>query len=82
MGKHSHDFVETYKGFVGFGLDRQSDENTVIYCLQKFSDDQCMECLRTRLSNNDLEDVFNLITKIVTKHLSEQEYHQVYLKDD
>ena len=40
MNKHNHDFVETYKGLVGFGYDRETDENTVEYYLQKFSDDQ------------------------------------------
>jgi hypothetical protein len=40
MGIHSHTFVETYDGLVGFGADRKTDENTVIYYLQKFSDDK------------------------------------------
>jgi hypothetical protein len=38
MGIHSHNFVETYRGLVGFGADRKIDENTVIYYLQKFPD--------------------------------------------
>jgi len=42
MTIHSHNFVETYKGLVGFGADRNTDENTVIYYLQKFSDDRLM----------------------------------------
>ena len=46
MPKHSHDFVETYNDLVGFGLNRETDENTVVYCLQKFSDDRLMELLK------------------------------------
>ncbi len=81
MGKHTHAFVETYKGFVGFGLDRQSDEDTVIYCLQKFSDDRLMAHLRGRLSDAELEEIFGLITRILKTHLTEPEYHALYLKD-
>ena len=29
MAKHSHRFVETFDGIVGYGLDRESNENTV-----------------------------------------------------
>ncbi|MBW1763489.1 MAG: cytoplasmic protein, partial [Deltaproteobacteria bacterium] len=38
MAAHSHKFVEEYEGLVGFGMDRETDENTLIYYLQKFSD--------------------------------------------
>ena len=48
MIKHSHNFVETYKNLVGFGLNRETDENTVVYCLQKFSDDRLMEVLKKK----------------------------------
>jgi hypothetical protein len=40
MGTHSHNFVETYKGMLGIGADRDTDEKTVIFYLQKFSDDK------------------------------------------
>jgi hypothetical protein len=45
MATHSHNFVETYDGLVGFGADRNTDENTVIYYLQKFSDDRLMKTI-------------------------------------
>ncbi|MDQ1330407.1 MAG: hypothetical protein QG578_670, partial [Thermodesulfobacteriota bacterium] len=45
MVKHTHDFVERYTGLVGFGFDRETDENTVRYYLQKFSDDALTENL-------------------------------------
>jgi hypothetical protein len=38
MNRHTHNFVEDYTGLVGFGLNREIDENTVIYYLQKFSE--------------------------------------------
>lgn len=81
MGIHSHNFVETYGGLVGFGLDRETDKNTIQYYLQKFSDDKLMEKLIGRLSDEELSEIFFMITKIMKKHLSEQEYHLLFLKD-
>lgn len=81
MPKHSHDHVENYEGLVGFGLDRQTDENTVIYYLQKFSDDQLMATLVKRLGDEELEEIFSFLTRILKKHLSQAEYHGLFLKD-
>ena len=82
MPKHSHRFVDTYDGLVGFGLDRQTNENTVRYYLQKFSDDAAAGLLVPRLTDEELETVFNLLTQLLRKHLQESEYHSVFLKDD
>lgn len=81
MPDHSHSFVETYEGLVGYGLDRETDENTVICYLQKFSDDRLMENLVKRMEDGELEEVFNMITRLLKKHLSEPEYHELFLKD-
>jgi len=81
MSKHSHEFVETYDGLIGFGLDRETDENTVICYLQKFSDDQLMALLRKRLTAGELKEIFTLISRLLQHHLSEAEYHHLFLKD-
>jgi hypothetical protein len=81
MIKHSHNFVETYKNLVGFGLNRETNENTVVYCLQKFSDDSLMEVLKKRMTDLELEEVFELISKVLKKYLAEEEYHRYYLKE-
>ena len=82
MPVHTHNFVETYDGLVGFGLDRETNENTVIYYLQKFSDDALMDQLRKRLADEDLSDLFNMLSSLLRKHLSENEYHALFLKED
>ena len=46
MAQHTHHFVEEYDGLVGFGMDREGDENTVAYYLQKFSDDTLMNMMK------------------------------------
>lgn len=63
MKKHTHDFVETYKGLVGFGYDRETDENTIIYYLQKFSDDKVMKKITKKMSDDELFDFFFLLQK-------------------
>ena len=81
MAQHTHHFVEEYDGLVGFGMDREGDENTVVYYLQKFSDDTLMNLMKKRLSQEELEEVFNLVTRLLKTHLSEEEYHGCFLKD-
>lgn len=82
MKKHSHTFVETYKEMVGFGMNREMDENAVIYYLQKFSDDELMAALRNRLEDRELLTLFDLLSGLLRKHLSEEEYHHLFLKED
>ena len=81
MAKHSHEFVERYEGLVGFGLDRETNENTVICYLQKFSDDGLMALLRNRLADQELEELFSLLSRLLRVHLSEDEYHRLFLKE-
>lgn len=82
MPLHTHNFVETYKGLVGYGADRETDENTVIYYLQKFSDDRFMAMMTKRMTDAELLELFELINRLLRKHLSESEYHNLFLKDD
>jgi peptide methionine sulfoxide reductase MsrA len=82
MGHHSHNFVETYDGLVGFGADRRTDENTVIYYLQKFSDDELMKKIISQLSDDELAEIFSLINRLLKRYLSDSEYHRLFLKDD
>jgi len=73
--------VEEYDGFVGFGMDREIDEHTLTYYLQKFSDDELMAVIRKRMSGEELEQLFNLLAGLLKNHLTEEEYHKYFLKD-
>jgi hypothetical protein len=81
MTKHSHDFVETFDGIVAYGLDRQSDEDTVQVYLQKFSDDVLMKAILKRMTDDDLNELFEVISKMLRKYLTDPEYHQLFLKE-
>lgn len=82
MTRHTHRFVEQYDGLVGFGLDRKTDENTVICYLQKFSDDRLMDRIRSRWTDAELERIFTLVSDMLRTHLSEEEYHELFLADE
>jgi hypothetical protein len=82
MSKHTHDFVENYNGLIGFGHNRETNENTIVCYLQKFSDDQLMALLRQRFTSQELEELFSLVSSLLKAHLSEDEYHQYFLKDE
>jgi len=81
MKPHTHHFVENYRGLLGFGMDRETDENTVICYLQKFSDDTLMKHIVKFMSDEELNELFEIISRMLKKHLSESEYHQLFLKD-
>ena len=82
MRKHTHNFVENYQGLVGYGADRETDENTIKYYLQKFSEDRLMAIITKRMTDEELLEIFNLINRLLKNHLSESEYHHLFLKDD
>ena len=82
MAKDSHRFVEEYDGLVGFGFSRDVDENTLTYYLQKISDDQFMETIRGRMSDTDMEALFDMLTRLMKQYLTEEEYHRYFLKDE
>jgi hypothetical protein len=82
MEKHSHRFVEEYDGLMGFGFSREVDEKTLTYYLQKFSDDRFMALIRGRMSQKDMEALFDFLTHIMKQYLTEKEYHRYFLKDE
>ncbi|UCD81404.1 MAG: cytoplasmic protein [Desulfobacterales bacterium] len=82
MPKHTHDFVESYRGLVGYGADRETDENTLIYYMQKFSDDRLMSLITKRMTEDEMLELFNLVNRLLKNHLTEAEYHRLFLKED
>jgi hypothetical protein len=82
MQKHTHTFVEEYTGLVGFGLDRKTDEASLVVYLQKFSDDALMGAIKNRLTDSEINEGVDFIFRLMKKHLSEDEYHRLFLKDD
>ncbi len=82
MPKHSHTIVEEYDGMVAFGFSRDVDEKSLMYYLQKFSDDELVRTLVPRLSDEEINHCFALISDLLRKHFNDEEYHRLFLKDE
>jgi len=77
---HRHEFVETWEGMIAFGYSREDNERSLIAFLQKFSDDDLMELLSLRLTDQEIDNLVNLLMGLLKKHLSDGEYHRYFLK--
>jgi len=81
MKKDTHQFIQEYTGLAAFGMDRNTDEETVMFYLQKFSEDSFMKALLPRLSDEELEKIYLWVNNHLRQHISEDEYHALFLKD-
>ncbi|MCP4022023.1 MAG: cytoplasmic protein [Desulfobacteraceae bacterium] len=81
MKKDTHNFIHNYKGLAAFGMDRKTDEETIMFYLQKFSEDHFMNTFIPRLSDQELEEIYLFVNDKLKKHISEDEYHHLFLKD-
>jgi len=82
MKKDTHNFIHKYKGLGAFGMDRRTDEETIMFYLQKFSEDSFLNTFIPRLSNAELEEIYLFVNKKLKTHLIEEEYHTLFLKDE
>jgi len=81
MTEHNHTFVESYDGMVAFGFSREVDEKSLMFYLQKFSDDDMLKALVPRMSDAEVTALFELMSGLMHKYLSDEEYHALFLKD-
>lgn len=81
MSEHKHTFVDTYDGMVAFGFSREVDEESLKYYLQKFSEDDLVNVLVPRLSDEEIHQLFEFMGGLMRKYFSDGEYHQLFLKD-
>jgi hypothetical protein len=79
--QHSHDFAEEYTGPLAEGFDREIDLATLQVYLQKFSDDLLLERLLPRLSDGEITNLFRTVGEYLSRHLSREEYHELFLKE-
>ncbi len=82
METYSHRFVETYRGPVAIGLTREIDEASLTVYLQKLSDDRLLEVLRGRLSDEEIVQAVDWVTSLLRRHLTEKEYHTLFLREE
>ena len=65
-----------------FGLDRATDEQSLITFLKQFSEDRLLGTLSSRMSEEEIHQVVDLLTMVMRNHLSGEEYHSLFLGED
>ena len=66
---------------IAFGFDRATDERSFGLFLQRFVDKKLMETLLPRLQEEDILATVDFLTGIMRKHLTENEYHSLFLAE-
>ena len=65
-----------------FGMNRATDEQSLIAFLRQFSSDHLTAALVPRMSEEEIHQVVDLLTGIMRNHLSGEEYHRLFLGED
>lgn len=65
-----------------FGLNRAMDEQSLIAFLRQFSSDTMTASLVPRMSAEEIHQVVDLLCGIMRTHLSDEEYHRLFLGED
>lgn len=65
-----------------FGLDRATDEQSLITFLKQFSEDRLLGTLVPLMSEEEIHQVVDLLTMVMRNHLSGEEYHSLFLGED
>jgi hypothetical protein len=66
---------------IAFGFDRATDERSFEAFLARFGDKKLMKTLLPRLEDEDIQGTVDFLTGIMRKHLSEKEYHTLFLAE-
>ncbi|MCI5139315.1 MAG: hypothetical protein D3922_13100 [Candidatus Electrothrix sp. AR1] len=65
-----------------FGLDRKLDEQSLALFLRLFSKDELLNTLIPRLEEDEITGLVQQVTELLHKHLTEKEYHEIFLGDE
>ena len=65
-----------------FGLDRETDERSLAEFLHHFSDERLTKVLIPRMSEEEINQVVDLLGIIMKNNLSENEYHSLFLQEE
>ena len=62
-----------------FGLNREEDERSLTDFLQLFSEHRLTSVLIPRMTDEEIDQTVETLTTILRNHLSEKEYHALFL---
>jgi len=66
---------------MAFGLDRSTDERSLVLFLERFSRPELLVALLPRLDDQEIETLLDHLTGLLKNHLREPEYHRLFLRD-
>ena len=66
---------------ISFGWDRATDESSCQAFVQRFSRQGLLAALTPRLTDQELTALIDHLSGLMKKHLSEGEYHRLFLAD-
>ena len=66
---------------MAFGLDRATDERSLILFMERFVRPELLAALIPRLDDRELLALLDHLSGLMKKHLREPEYHRLFLKD-
>ncbi len=67
---------------IAFGFNRETDEKSLKIFISRFADPPLLETLIPRMEDSDIQAVLDLLSGLMKKHLSEKEYHGLFLADN
>lgn len=62
-----------------FGMSRAKDEESLATFLKLFCDERLTSALIPRMSDTDINQVVDTLTRIMRNNLTHEEYHQLFL---
>lgn len=62
-----------------FGLNHATDVESLITFLAHFGHERLTASLAPRMSSQEISQVVDLLTRIMRNHLSDEEYHALFL---
>ncbi|MEN8258845.1 MAG: hypothetical protein ABFS09_13370 [Thermodesulfobacteriota bacterium] len=62
-----------------FGMGRQTDEESLSLFIRQFASPAVLETLIPRLSDEEITQTLDFLSKIMGSHFKESEYHTLFL---
>ncbi|MGW8161047.1 MAG: cytoplasmic protein [Desulfobulbales bacterium] len=64
-----------------FGLNRAEDERSLADFLRLFSTEELLPVLIPRMTDDEIQQIVQLLSAVMRSHLTNQEYHSLFLAD-
>jgi hypothetical protein len=62
-----------------FGLNRRTDEQSLAHFISRFASPAVLEALIPRMTDTEITETLDFLSKIMANHFQESEYHTLFL---